>query len=209
MSQLIRLSRLFGMSLLAGFTSTLLCLPAVRADEIAGRSEASADQAHGPRPDNEVTPQLQHDISQVLWGCFSVGADLVGAGDLPGARDTLRRCFTDDMSVTAVMPPAYSALNFQTAGGADGFVDVASQIYRQMHFVRTQHLITNIVIEKTGPHTAIARSGALAVHTYQDEHVFNATIKFVDDFKRVGGAWKITHRTMTLVSVSQAPAWAP
>jgi hypothetical protein len=202
---------MFGMSaaLLGGLAAIWLCLPPAMADESAGRSVADANPAHGPHANHEVTPQLQHDISQVLWGCFSVGADLVGAGDLPGARDTLRRCFSDDMSVTAVMPPAYAALGFQTSGGADGFVEVASQIYRQMNFVRTQHLITNIVIERTGPDTAIVRSGALAVHTYQDEHAFNATIKFVDDFKRMGGAWKITHRTMTLVSVTQAAAWVP
>ena len=171
-------------------------------------SEASAAVTEAARVDLE-SAELQHEISQVLWGCFAVGADLVGTGDVPGAKDVLRKCFADDMASEAVLPPAYASLGFTTSGGADGWVEVANQIYRSFHFTRAQHLITNIVIKKTGPDTAIVNSGALAVHVYPDERVFNATVKFVDDFRRMNGVWKITHRAMTLTSVSQAAAWVP
>jgi hypothetical protein len=153
--------------------------------------------------------QLQHEISQVLWGCYGMGADLVGSGDVEGAKSLLRRCYTDDLEFQAIMPPAYSSLNFTTTGGADGFVDAANQLYRSLGLVRTQHLIGNIVVRKTGLNSAIVTSAALAVHVYADEHVFNATIKFVDDFRRVNGAWKMTHRVMNVTSVTQAAAWAP
>jgi hypothetical protein len=156
-----------------------------------------------------VGVQLQHEITQVLWGCYAVGADLVGVGNVEGAKAVLSNCFAEDMIAEALMPPAYASLNFKTAGGAAGFVDVANQIYRSLNFTRTQHLITNIVIERTGPNTAIVHSSALAVHVYSDEHVFNATIKFVDHFQRSNGAWKITHKTLQVISVSQAAAWVP
>ncbi len=145
----------------------------------------------------------------MLWACYAVGADLVGGGEVEAAKDVLHRCYTDDLEFQAVMPPAYSSLNFTTTGGADGFVDAANQLYRGLGIVRTQHIISNIVVKKTGPNTAVVTSGALAVHVYADEHVFNGTIKFVDDFRRIGGVWKMTHRVMNVTSVTQAAAWVP
>jgi hypothetical protein len=176
-----------------------------------GAEPAASASAVPPAPvqGTSVGPELQHEISQVLWGCFAVGADLVGLGDVQGAKSVLHDCFTDDMTFDAVMPPAYAKLDFSTSGGSDGFVNGANQVYRGMNIVRVQHLITNVVIERTGPDTATVNSGALAVHTYQDEHVFNANVKFVDSFQRIGGVWKITHRTMNVISVSQAAAWTP
>ncbi|HEY2514187.1 MAG TPA: nuclear transport factor 2 family protein [Polyangiaceae bacterium] len=161
------------------------------------------------RNTSEVGPELQQEISQVLWGCFAEGADLVGVGNVPAATDVLQHCFTGDMTFDAVMPAAYSKLNFSTSGGAAGFVAGANGVYRSMGIVRVQHLITNVVITRTGPDTAVVNSGALAIHTYGDEHVFNANVKFVDQFQRVDGVWMITHRTMNVISVSQAAAWAP
>jgi hypothetical protein len=156
-----------------------------------------------------VSAEEQQEISQVLWGCYAVGADLVGAGDVQGAVDTLRQCFADDMQFEAIMPPAYANLGFRTAGGAEGFVNVAHQVYRSLRVTRTQHLITNIRVEKTGPNSAVVYSSALATHVYPDEHVFNATVKFEDEFKRVSGVWKIARKTMTVISVTQAAAWVP
>jgi hypothetical protein len=156
-----------------------------------------------------VSAEAQQEISQVLWGCYAVGADLVGLGDVQGAKDVLRKCFADDMQFEALMPPAYVNLGFKTFNGAEGFVNAANQIYRSLRIIRTQHLITNIRVEKTGLDSAVVYSGALATHVYPDEHVFNATVKFQDEFKRVGGVWKIARKTMTVISVTQAGAWVP
>jgi hypothetical protein len=160
-------------------------------------------------PAEPVSAQLQHEISQVLWGCYATGADLVGAGDVEGARTVLRRCYSDDLEFQAIMPPAYSFLNFTTTGGADGFVEGARQLYQTLGIIRTQHFVTNIVVKKTGHNTAVVTSSGFAVHAYADEHAFTGTIKFVDDFKRTNGVWKMTHRVMTATSVTESAAWVP
>ena len=169
-------------------------------------SVASSNEALHSYP---VTADLQQEISQVLWGCYAVGADLVGRGDVEASKKVLRKCYSNDMVFESVLPPAYAGLAFTTTGGADPWVDVSNQFYRSMHFSRVQHLITNIVINRTGPNTATVDSGAIAVHVYPDEHVFSTTVKFVDEFRRTNGTWWITHRTMTVLSVFQAAAWAP
>jgi len=172
------------------------------------RSMAADDAAAASRPDY-VGPELQHEISQVLWGCYAVGEELVGSGDVQGAKDVLRKCYSDDMQFEAILPPAYASLNFVTTNGADGFVDTSNQFYRALDLVRVQHLITNIVIKKTGPNAAVVNSGALAIHTYADNHVFNANVGFVSNFRLTNGAWKITHTTMNVNSVTQEAAWVP
>lgn len=167
---------------------------------------ATEDTASLP---DSVSAELQQQISQVLWGCYAVGEELVGVGDVQGAKDVLRKCYADDMQFEAILPPAYASFNFVTSNGADGFVDTSNQFYRALGLVYVQHLITNIVIKKTGANTAVVKSGALAVHTYADNHVFNANVGFVSDFKQTNGVWKITHTTMRVYSVTESPAWVP
>jgi hypothetical protein len=158
---------------------------------------------------DQGSSELQHEISQALWGCFAVGSELVGQGQVQAAKDILQRCFSDDMTSEAVPPPAYAGLAFTTSGGPSGWVDVNNAIYRRFQLTRVVHVISNIVIKRTGPNTALVDSSALAVHVFPDEHVLNTTVKFKDEFRRIHGAWKITHRVMTLTSLSQAMAWQP
>jgi hypothetical protein len=158
---------------------------------------------------SHVSDDLQKDISQALWDCFAVGSELVGQGQAQAAKEILPRCFSDDMTSEAVLPPAYANLAFTTSGGPSGWVDVTNAIYRRFQLTRVVHVISNIVIKRTGLNTALVNSSALAVHVYPDEHVLNATVKFKDEFRRINGAWKITHRVMTLTSLAQAEAWQP
>jgi hypothetical protein len=177
-----------------------------RESAFATSAQSDALRGHG---DEHVSAELQQEISQVLWGCYAVGADLVGGGDVAGAKNVLRRCFADDFENETVTPPAYAELAFTTTGGADNWVDVSNGLYRGLGLARVQHLITNIVIHPDGPNAATVTSGALATHVYADEHTFNATVKFKDDFRRTNGTWMIKHRTMTVVSLTQSAAWAP
>ena len=152
---------------------------------------------------------LQREVEQVLWGCYLVGADQVGVGDVDGAKATLRKCFTDDMTWQTVMPPAYADFGFSTSNGADGFVDLANQIYRGANYSRVHHLITNIVVKPSGGDALRVTSSAQAIHVFADEHAFSATVKFTDDFVRTGGKWKISHRVMTVVAANEIGAWTP
>jgi hypothetical protein len=211
-----RVVRSLRRSLVLSVVLTVSCAPGSESDEAQASEgipydpEVSAGQQVSALKDRErVSPELQQEISQVLWGCYAVGADLVGAGDVAGAKSVLSKCYSDDMVFEAVMPKAYESLNFVATGGAEGFVNAANQIYRNLQFTRTQHLISNVVIDKTGPHSALVHSSATAVHVYPDEHTFNATLKFEDQFERIKGVWKMTHRTMTVTSATQSAAWSP
>lgn len=152
---------------------------------------------------------LQRQVERMLWGCYLVGADYVGAGDVAAAKRTLRGCFTSDMVWETTMPPAYAALNFKTTGGADGFVDTAHQIYTTSRFVRVHHLITNIVVTRVSADRLKVTSSAQAVHVYADERAFSAIVVFTDAVVRKDGVWKIQHRDMNGVAANHLAAWVP
>src|SRR5215831_15941836 len=84
----------------------------------------------------------------------------------------------------------------------------AIEFYGKFGFTRTQHMVTNVVVQRTGETTAIMRSYALAIHVYPDESVWNATVKYLDDVHYSNGQWKFVHRRVTLTSLTTAPAWA-
>ena len=84
----------------------------------------------------------------------------------------------------------------------------ASELYRKFGFTRTQHMVTNVVVQRTGETTAIMRSYALAIHAYPDESVLNATVKYLDDAHYSNGQWKFVHRRVILTSFTKAPASA-
>lgn len=192
-----------------GLAAALIAAISLSALQQHAAGQTSAPDAQSDDAARASDLQLQHEISQLLWGCYAVGADLVGAGDVEGAKAVLRKCFAPNMTFQAVMPPAYSALGFSTGNGADGFVDFAHQFYTSLHFTRTQHSLTNLTVERVGPHSIIARSSGLATHVFPDEHVLNATIRFEDRLERMRGEWKFVQRTMFVSSLTQVTAWTP
>jgi ketosteroid isomerase-like protein len=174
----------------------------------AGRSPAAEAALASPAAD-VVSAELQQQISQVLTGCYADGEELIGIGDVDGAKAVLRQCFADDMEFEAIMPPAYAGLGFVTTNGADGFVDFSNSFYRALDIVHVQHLMANIVITKTGHGSATVNSGALAIHTFADGHTFTANVGFTSSFQRVHGAWKILHTTMDVHAITEASPWSP
>ena len=84
----------------------------------------------------------------------------------------------------------------------------AIELYGKFGFTRTQHMVPNVVVQRTRETTAIMRSYALATHAYPDESVLNATVKYLDDVHYSNGQWKFAHRRITLTSFTKAPAWA-
>jgi hypothetical protein len=173
-----------------------------------GSASASSDAAR-PLAGGPVSAALQQEISQVLWGCYAPGEELVGRGEVERAKQVLRKCYADDMEFEVIMPPALSSLSFVTTNGAEGFVETSNGFYRALGLVHVQHLITNIVIEPAQPNAAHVLAGALAIHAYADGGVFNANVTFDVDFRRAQGVWKMAHVSMTVHSVTEAPAWVP
>jgi hypothetical protein len=173
-----------------------------------GSASASSDEA-STLAQGRVSAALQQEISQVLWGCYAPGEELVGRGEVERAKQLLRKCYADDMEFEVIMPPALSSLSFVTTDGADGFVETSNAFYRALDLVHVQHLVSNIVIEPTRSGAARVLAGALAIHTYADGGAFNANVTFDIDFRRAQAAWKMAHVRMTVHSVTEAPAWVP
>lgn len=187
----------------------LLALVSVLGSSLVRGSASAADDESAPLARGAVSAALQHEISQVLWGCYAPGEELVGRGEVQRAKQVLRRCYADDMEFEVIMPPALSELSFVTTNGADGFVDTSNGFYRALDLVHVQHLITNIVIESVQANAARVHAGALAIHAYADGGAFNANVTFDIDFRRAQGAWKMAHVSMTVHSVTEVPAWLP
>ena len=152
--------------------------------------------------------QLQEEIERQLVGCYVVGADLVGAGDVEEAKRVLSECFADNLITKTVMPPAYEQLSLNTQGGGAAWADASHAFYQTLGVVRTQHILSNVVIRPTGRDALRVTSSALAIHVFPDEHTFNATVKFDDVFRREKGSWKVEHRVMTVTSLTESEAWS-
>jgi hypothetical protein len=151
---------------------------------------------------------LQAEISRILWDYYAVGDELVGRGDVEGAKAALRNCFLPDMKFELIMPPAHAHLSVTTVG-ADGFADTANGFYRALDFVHVQHLVSNVVVRKTGPKTASVNAAAFAIHVYRNGGALNANVSYDIDFVRVGDKWMMAHVKMPIHSATEVPAWVP
>jgi hypothetical protein len=154
----------------------------------------------------QVTPSLQHDFEQLMY-CFATAADLTGAGDGQAAAEQLRSCFTNDAATVDEFPPAWDHLNTTITGGPQAFAQFGVQFFQSLGVTRTQHMVGNIVVKRTGATTAVMRSYGFATNVYPDESVFHVTGTYVDDVRYINGHWKITHRLETVTSLTEAPAW--
>ena len=153
----------------------------------------------------QVTPSFQLELTALANG-YCTGIDLIGAGDLPAGIAELRVWFADHARFVYTFPPKYAALNFDVTG-PKAFARVVNELYRSNGFVRTQHQVSNVRIERTGQDTATVRAYLVAVHAFPDERVFFATGKYVDVVERVNGQWKIVYRDEPITSCALLEAF--
>jgi hypothetical protein len=153
-----------------------------------------------------VSPSLQHEFEQLMY-CYATAADLAGAGEGEASVQQGRSCFTDDAVLVVEFPPAWAYLNVTVTGGPQAFTQAAIQFYQAFGFTRTQHMVGNVVVQRTGATTAVMRSYISAVHVYPDESVLATTAMTLDGVRFINGHWKIEHKVETLTSLTQAPAW--
>ena len=146
----------------------------------------------------QVSPSLSLELTALANG-YCTGIDLIGAGDMPAGIEELRLWFADHARFVYPYPPKYAALNFDVTG-PQAFARVVNALYRTNGFVRTQHQVSNIRIERTGPDIATVRAYLLAIHMFPDERIFIATGTYVDAVERVNGQWKIVHRDEPITS---------
>src|SRR4029450_5225122 len=166
---------------------------------VANLNEQTDESASGDGSRSlQVTPSFHRELTALANG-YCTGIDLIGAGDLPAGIKDLRLWFADHARFVYTFPPKYAALNFDVTGPQD-FARVVNEPYRVNGFVRTQHQVSNVRIERTGQDTATIRAYLIAVHLFPDEPVFFATGKYVDAVERVNGRWRIVQRGEPITS---------
>jgi hypothetical protein len=153
----------------------------------------------------QVTPGLQLALA-ALATCYCTGIDLIGGGHLQAGTDALHACFAHNAEFVYTFPPQYAALSFAVTG-PEAFAQHVAALYQANGFVRTQHFVTNLRLERTGGHTAIIRGSLIAIHVFPDERVFFATATYVDNVRYRDGQWKIVHRDEPLTSLTLLPAF--
>jgi SnoaL-like protein len=143
-----------------------------------------------------------------LANCFAAGLDALGVGDLEAGTKELNSCFTEDAKFVFEFPPAFQAMNFSnfSAASPSALAKLTLEGFQNFGFVRTQHHVSNVLVEKTGLSTAIMRSYISAVHVFPDESVLNATTRYVDDVQLIHGKWKVKRRHAFVTSITQLPA---
>jgi SnoaL-like domain len=129
---------------------------------------------------------------------------LIGGGNLQAGTDELRSCFANNAEFVYTLPPKYAALSFAVTG-PEAFARHVAGLYQANGFVRTQHFVTNLRMERTGGNTAIIRGYLSAIHVFPDERVFFATATYVDTVHRLNGQWKIVRRDEPLTSLTLLP----
>jgi hypothetical protein len=128
-------------------------------------------------------------------------------GDTEAVAEQFRKCFTDDAVNVFEFPPAWDYLNVTVTGGPQAFAQFGAQLFQSLGVTRTQHMVGNVVVKRTGATTAVMRSYVFATQVYPDESVFHTTATYLDDVRLINGHWKIAHRVSTVTSFSEAPAW--
>jgi hypothetical protein len=140
-----------------------------------------------------------------LANCFAAGLDALGVGDLEAGTKELNSCFTEDAKFVFEFPPAFQAMNF-SAESPSALAKLGLEGFQNFGFVRTQHHVSNVVVEKTGRSTAIMKSYISAAHVFSDESVLNVTGRFVDDVQLIHGKWKVKRRHAFATSLTHLPA---
>src|SRR5215470_3844382 len=102
----------------------------------------------------EVGSDLYLAITQLAYH-YSIGLDSISAGDVQTGTTHLRIAFTDDAEFVYEFPPLYASLNLKAGGGAEGLAKLVTEFYRALNIIRTQHVVTNLMIERLGPNKAI------------------------------------------------------
>jgi len=152
--------------------------------------------------------KYNHAGRQDIPECYITKIGPESLGDVQAGTNELHACFTDAAKVVYDFPPAFEALKFKATGGPEGLAQAVVGIYQTLHIIRAQHMVTNVVVQRTRETTATMRSYITAAHMHPDERVLNATAKYLDDVRYIDGQWKMAHRQVTITSLTHLPAFS-
>jgi hypothetical protein len=183
------------------FATLAACAQAPDDDNLGAETEAAT------APALAVTPQLQLELSRIATS-YATALDAIGDGDQGRGAALLRGVIAPEGEAAFSFPPGYEALDFGTVG-PDELAQAVDHTFRSLGFVRTQHHVTNVTVERTAPDAAIMTSYITAPHVFANNSVLDITARFRDRVRHRGDRWLIVRRDVTVTSLTQQPAFVP
>lgn len=132
--------------------------------------------------------------------CYARGTDAIGAGDVAAGKAIYAPCFTPNAELAVYFPgtPFDGAPSFVTTGG-DSWADFVSGVFTANGYSATQHLMGNIDVDVSGNHATMT-SYLHATHVLPNGTIDVANGTYEDEVIRQGGKWRISRRTLKLIT---------
>jgi len=182
------------------FATLAACAP-TDGDELGMETEEATSSALA------VTPQLQLSLSRLAIS-YGTALDAIGDGNLDRGQTLLRGVIAPEGTASFAFPPGYEALDFSTTG-PDQLAQAVANTFHALGFVRTQHHVTNIAVDRTSTTTAVMTSYITAPHVFANNDVLDITARFRDEVRYRDDHWLIVRRDVTVTSLTRATAFVP
>jgi SnoaL-like protein len=154
----------------------------------------------GSRPDALASILARAEIEATEYR-FSEGTDALGRGDIAGAKQIYRECFTEDGLFEAYLPGSdRSGRPDVSAVGPDGLSELVGGLFAAAGYTATQHNVTNIRIALRGSAASVV-SYAEAVQVLRwNQSIDVAHGTYFDEVVHTAQGWKIAHRKLHLIT---------
>jgi hypothetical protein len=138
---------------------------------------------------------------------FARGVDtLAGSPNTDAALACLRKGFTEDCRFEYLQP---NGAMFTERTGLVDFTGFGHSFMHDKQYRRTQHLVSNLLIEEVDAERVTVESSVVARHVLADNSQDIALATFTDEVTRVGGRWLCRHRECRLLAFANfAPVYS-
>ncbi|MDC0674943.1 nuclear transport factor 2 family protein [Nannocystis radixulma] len=179
----------------------LSCLAAAAVTPVADAKKGGSDAGQRLADRAEIAD---------LTYCYAEGTDAIGRGDLAAGKATYKECFTTNAKVAAYFPgadpngpPGLSAV------GTDAWAVAVQGVFETNGYISTQHLLSNIRIDLDG-NSGTMTSYLSATHVIDPAGAVElAHGTYVDTVVRTPQGWRISKRTLYLISFLRLESPAP
>jgi hypothetical protein len=141
-----------------------------------------------------------------------LGNNTVAGGDdetLARATATMTQALTSDAQLRLFLAGPTGPSQPMGSGGASGCAEAVRAYFAAYGYVGTQHPVSNVRVAFTGADTATGTSQIPCFHWLADGRMLLAPVRYLDEFRRVEGIWKISKRDVLAMRFWIAKGYEP
>jgi SnoaL-like domain len=147
---------------------------------------------------------------EALGVCYASATDAISKGALEEGRRLYRKCFTSDAVIGASFPgtdPSGPPDFFSI--GPDAWADTVNSVFVNAGYAQTQHMMSNFVINIDGDRATMSSylNATHVLDAFGSIDLANGT--YVDEIVRTRRGWKISRRTLRLISFMRVDSPTP